>query len=73
MLSSCLTLCFNTGIMLGYVVGSFLNYEVEPYVMLSLPIFFLCTFVFLPNSPQHLLRNNKTEVSHKYNTSVIEP
>lgn len=64
MLSSCLTLWFNTGIMLGYIGGAFLDYEVEPYVMLSLPLLFLCTFVFLPNSPQNLLRNNKTEVYH---------
>lgn len=62
MLSSCFALCFNIGIMLGYAGGAFLDYNVEPFVMLSLPILFLCTFVFLPNSPQQLLRNNKTEV-----------
>lgn len=62
MLSSCLTLCFNTGIMMGYLGGALLTYEVEPYVMLSLPVLFLCTFGFLPNSSQHLLRKNKTAV-----------
>lgn len=52
---------FNTGILIGYIFGTFLGYSTVPYVMFVLPTLFVFLFVFMPNTPQHLLRNGKID------------
>lgn len=51
-----LQLSFNSGIVLGYVAGSFLDYFTVPLVLVVLPIVFLSVFVWLPHTPQYLLK-----------------
>jgi Sugar (and other) transporter len=43
-----------------FIAGSYLSYELVPKIMISLPIIFALTFVFLPETPQHLLKSGKT-------------
>lgn len=55
---------FNLGILLGYFGGTFINYELVPIVMMSAPILFFVTFIFMPNTPQYLLAHNRIEVGN---------
>jgi MFS family permease len=59
----------NFGTLLMFVAGSYLSYSLVPKLMISLPIIFVLTFVFLPETPQHLLKCGKTkqaEISLKF-------
>ncbi|KAG4071943.1 hypothetical protein HA402_006104 [Bradysia odoriphaga] len=47
-----------TGILLGYTAGAFISYQIIPYVFIALPIIFLTTFIFFPETPQFLLIKN---------------
>ncbi|KAJ6649970.1 Facilitated trehalose transporter Tret1 [Pseudolycoriella hygida] len=54
-----------TGILLGYTAGAFISYENIPYVFIVLPILFLGTFVFFPETPQYLLIKNDSASAEK--------
>lgn len=58
-----LQLSFNSGIVLGYAAGSYLDYFTVPLVLISMPIVFFCIFVWLPNTPQFLLKGGKQKVN----------
>lgn len=64
-LSSLMQVSFNTGILIGYIFGTFLSYSTVPYVMFVLPTVFLGLFVFMPNTPQHLLRKGEFAAAEK--------
>jgi MFS family permease len=49
----------NVGTLLMLIAGAFLNYTLVPKLMISLPIIFIFTFVFLPETPQYLLNCGK--------------
>lgn len=51
----------NFGTLLMFVAGTYLSYSVVPRIMIAFPIIFALTFVFLPETPQHLLKNGKTK------------
>lgn len=51
----------NFGTLLMFVTGSYLSYTFVPKLMLALPIMFALTFVFLPETPQHLLKCGKAK------------
>jgi MFS family permease len=51
----------NFGTLLMFVAGSYLSYTLVPQLMLALPIIFAATFVFLPETPQHLLKCGKAK------------
>lgn len=51
----------NFGTLLMFVAGSYLSYSLVPKLMISLPIIFALTFVFLPETPQHLLACGKAK------------
>lgn len=63
-LSSLLQLNFNAGIVLGYVTGGYLSYFTVPLVLIAVPIVFFAIFMWLPHSPQYLLKNGQNEVQH---------
>lgn len=46
------------GILLGYIAGAYLSYQTIPYVFAALPLIFLGTFIFFPETPQYLLIKN---------------
>lgn len=60
-LSSLLTIFFETGILMGYILGTFLDYSDSPTVALAFPFIFFCSFIMFPSTPQFLLRIGKTE------------
>lgn len=51
-----LQLSFTSGIVLGYVAGSYLHYFTMPLVMLVVPVVFMSVFIWLPSTPQYLLK-----------------
>lgn len=55
----------NTGTLLMFVAGTYLSYSLVPKVMIALPIIFALTFAFLPETPQHLLKNGKAKQAEK--------
>lgn len=52
-----------TGVLLGFIGGSYIPFAVNPWIMLSLPVVYLVGFWFVPDTPQQLLRWRKFEVS----------
>lgn len=52
-----------TGILLGYTAGAYVSYQNIPYVFIILPVIFLATFIFFPETPQFLLIKNDNTVS----------
>lgn len=55
---SCFTPLFrNIGILLAYVIGAAADYTVVPCIFVLVPLLFVCSFSFVPNTCQfHLLR-----------------
>lgn len=60
-------MCFmnNSGIVLGFILSSWMDYYKMPYVATVLSIIFLAIFVWLPESPDYLLHINKVEEAKK--------
>lgn len=59
-LGSYLTLTNNVGILIGYLVGAYLDYFIVPLIGLIFSILFVCGFIFiLPETPQYLLVKNR--------------
>lgn len=61
-LGSLMILFFNLGILVGYICGKSLDYITVPKVLILLPILFVVGFIFLPNTPQYLLKRNQLYV-----------
>lgn len=60
--SSILLFC-ELGIVLGYIIGTYVPLAYSPYVGLLFPIAFVCTFVLFPSTPKYLLRKGKTQAA----------
>lgn len=56
---SFLVLFLNIGILLAYIIGPILSFKFFGIVCLCLPVFYLGCFVFLPETPVYLIRNNR--------------
>lgn len=54
-LNSYIQIACYTGILVGFIGGSYLPFNVNPLVMILLPIVFLLSFWWFPESPQYLL------------------
>lgn len=55
----------NIGVLFAFVLGYFLSYVTVAWIM-AIPCFiFLLSFSFLPETPQHLLRQNKIDKAEK--------
>ncbi|XP_067623556.1 facilitated trehalose transporter Tret1 isoform X2 [Eurosta solidaginis] len=64
-LGTMLMLAFNFGILSAFVLGHFLSYGTVAWIMSLLTIAFLFCFPFLPETPQHLMSNNKVKKAEK--------
>lgn len=62
-LASALTLTMNLGILIGFIFGYLFEYSLVPKMMLAIPLLFLVTFYFFPESPWYLMKRNKINVS----------
>ena len=60
---------WNTGIVIGYILASWMDYWLVPYVSLVLCFLFIFTFMWFPDSPDYLAHNHKkkeAESSYKF-------
>lgn len=60
-------LTLTTGILAAFVAGSYLEYFFVPKLFIALPVVFFVAFIFLPETPQHLLSRNNFEVNFTKN------
>lgn len=60
-LGSLFIFSINMGTLLMFIAGNYLSYSLVPQLMISLPIIFVLTFAFLPETPQHLLKCGKAK------------
>lgn len=55
-------LTMNFGILLSFIIGSYLPYEDVPYVLMVFPILYFFGVFYLPDTPMFLLKKGKIEV-----------
>ncbi|XP_023296254.1 facilitated trehalose transporter Tret1-like [Lucilia cuprina] len=68
-LSTMLMLSVNFGILTGFILSSYLDYHLIPFLTISLPIIYLVGSYFFPETPQHLLHKknyNDAEKSFRF-------
>ncbi|KAH8263134.1 hypothetical protein KR044_005130, partial [Drosophila immigrans] len=67
-LGTFMSLSMCTGLLIIHVLGHFLHYVTAAWIMLLVPLAFLCTFIFIPDTPEYLERYHKkgVEKSLKY-------
>ncbi|KAH8321729.1 hypothetical protein KR074_005295 [Drosophila pseudoananassae] len=60
-LGSIILLSVNTGVLVGYIVSTSVDYFTSPPFIIALPVcYFICNFLF-PETPHHLIRKGKFE------------
>ncbi|XP_059617699.1 uncharacterized protein LOC132262445 [Phlebotomus argentipes] len=64
-LGAALIVLDNTGILVGYVIGSYMTISTFPYVVLALVAIFATTFLFFPETPYYLLLKNRPAEAEK--------
>ncbi|XP_055858505.1 facilitated trehalose transporter Tret1 isoform X2 [Episyrphus balteatus] len=64
-IGSFLVLSCNFGILIVFVLGNFLSYKAVPLILATLPVIFLIGVIFLPETPQYLMKSNKHEAAEK--------
>lgn len=59
-------LSVNGGILIGYILGTYLSYFVVLFMALVLPFsYFMLVFMFVYDSPMHLISKGKFEAAEK--------
>lgn len=53
------------GLLIIFIVGAIVDYHVVPCIFAFLPIVFLISFIFLPNTPQYHLQRGSLEKAEK--------
>lgn len=61
----------NIGILIAYISGTLLEYNIIPRIFVALPIIFGICFSFFPNTPQFHLQKGNEQVSKLQIQSVI--
>ncbi|XP_046813861.1 facilitated trehalose transporter Tret1-like [Vespa crabro] len=59
MLGSLVVLVVNFGILITYILGGFLSYNICNICIAVLPVIYLGSFLFLPETPVYLIRRNR--------------
>lgn len=70
-LSSTSMLSFNSGIVLAYATCSYLDFHTVPLILIVPPIVFISVFVWLPNTPQFLLKSGNRKVTYLKRFSLL--
>lgn len=60
-LSSMSPLMFNTGILMGFIVGEYVSYNLIPLSGFLSLTYLILTFLFIPETPQFLLSKGESE------------
>lgn len=53
------------GILMEYILGPYISYQQLAYASLSVPVVFLVTFVFMPESPYYLTMVDRNVDAYK--------
>ncbi len=61
-LGSFLVLNCNFGMLSAYVCGTFMKYDVVPWVFFPLPVIFFIMFLNMPETPIFLMQRNRYQV-----------
>lgn len=65
-LGAMVMLSVNIGILLGYIMGSYIPFNITPFVVLIFPLsYFILTLCFIRESPVHLIRKGKLKAAEK--------
>lgn len=59
MLASILVFSLNSGIVVAYILGGVMSFRIFPVVSVALAVLFFITFLFMPESPVYLVRQNR--------------
>ncbi|XP_055545641.1 facilitated trehalose transporter Tret1-like [Wyeomyia smithii] len=65
MLGSMLVITLNGGILVGFILGNYLEYFTVPAVMLAFPVLFVGATCPLPETPYSLLKQNRIEKAER--------
>ncbi|XP_055850762.1 facilitated trehalose transporter Tret1-like [Episyrphus balteatus] len=60
-LGSLMTLFMCGGILYAYCIGPYVSYIAFQWYCLAVPIFFVGTFIFMPETPYHLAKNDRKD------------
>lgn len=63
--ASFIPLSHGTGILLGYIVGSYFDYLATPILAVILQVAFIVAFIYFPETPQFLFIKNKEDESRQ--------
>lgn len=58
-------LAINAGVLFGYTVGTYLQYHGLALSCMMVPIFFLATFIWLPETPMFLWKKGRTDEAER--------
>ena len=67
-------LILNCGIVIGYILTSYINYTTVPFIVIGLPIIYIILMFYLPDTPKYLLhknQENEAEISLKFYKNYI--
>lgn len=56
-------LIVSLGSLMGFIVAIYFDFRMQAACAIAIPIIFVSTFSFVPESPAFLLRNNRNGVS----------
>jgi len=59
MMSSILVVSVNSGILIAYILGGVMSFRTFPVVVMILIVLYFFTFIFMPESPVYLVRQNR--------------
>lgn len=52
----------SVGYLAAFIVGAIVDYSIFPLIFIGIPVITFILIIFLPNSPQYLIRNGDIEV-----------
>lgn len=64
-LGSLLMLSVCSGILCGFIAGTYFGYYLVPKIFLPLPIVFFGLFIFFPETPQYFITRKHFEVTNR--------
>lgn len=62
-LGSITPLARNVGVLIAYIVGATVEYDIIPAILIYIPIFYMVFLFFLPNTPQYHLQTENIKVN----------
>lgn len=61
-LGSALVFGSNIGVLIAYILGTYLSYSTVPLVLLMITVVFVCGAIVIPDSPLYLMKKSRFQV-----------